>query len=325
MRKIVNKEHIEGRLYDFDLAEKQVQNTGSKFYGSSFIAGSIDIATDEAGLNIVQIHYVFVQPTTSTGKTNSTYTALKDIMTNGKTWIKDGVEAATLIKADPSFALNDFFTKNGTGDELTLVSAKRNQNGFISIAKSLNENEALRSTFEVDMLINGTTYIEANPEKNIDADYLIVKGAVFDYRDAIMPVEFIVKDPNGIKYFESLDASASNPTFTKVWGTISSSTIVTRKEEESAFGAPTVKEYTKTVREWVITGTSRPDAVYEIGDEKNGITEEEVKTALSNREIYLAGEKKKTEDYLAQRATGNTAAPATNATIAPATAGGFNF
>lgn len=325
MRKIVNKEHIEGRLYDFDLAEKQVQNTGSKFYGSSFIAGSVDIATDEAGLNIVQIHYVFVQPTTSTGKTNSTYTVLKDIMTSGKTWVKDGPEAATMVKADPAFTLNDFYTKSGASDELTLVSAKRNQGGFISIAKSLNENEALRSTFEVDMLINGTTYIEADPEKNIDADYLIIKGAVFDFRNAIMPVEFVVKDPNGIKYFESLDASASNPTFTKVWGTINSSTIVTRKEEESAFGAPTVKEYARTVREWIITGTSRPDAVYEIGDDKNGITAEEVKTALANREVYLAGEKKRTEDYLAQRAAGNATAPAANATVAPAAAGGFNF
>lgn len=324
MRKIVNKEHIEGRLYDFDLAEKQVQNTGSKFYGSNFIAGSVDIATDEAGLNIVQIHYVFVQPTTSTGKANSTYTALKEIMNSGKTWIKDGAEAATLVKADPSFALNDFYTKNGGSDELTLVSAKRNQGGFISIAKSLNDNEALRSTFEVDMLINGTTVISADPEKNIDADYLVVKGAVFDFRNAIMPVEFVVKDPNGIKYFEGLDATPANPTFTKVWGTINSSTIVTRKEEESAFGAPTVKEFTRTVREWIITGTSRPDAVYEIGDDKNGITEEEVKKALSDREIYLAGEKKRTEDYLAQKAAGNTA-PAANATVASAAAGGFNF
>ena len=105
--------------------------------------------------------------------------------------------------------------------------------------------------------------------------------------------------------------------------TINSSTIVTRKEEESAFGAPTVKEFTNTVREWIITGTSRPDAVYEIGDEKNGITGDEVKKALSDREIYLAEEKKRTEDYQAQKAAGT--APAGNATAATAAQGGFNF
>lgn len=322
MRKVVNKEHIEGRLYDFDLAEKQVQNTGSKFYGSSFIAGKVDIATDEAGLNVVTIHYVFVQPTTSAGKPNSTYNALKEIMNNGKTVVKDGAEAATMVKADPSFALNDFYTKNG-GEDLVLVSAKRNQGGFISIVKSLNADESKRSTFEVDMLINGTRYIDADPEKHIDADYLVVKGAVFDFRNTILPVEFTVKDPDGIKYFEGLEASPTNPTFTKVWGTINSSTIVTRKEEESAFGAPTVKEFTNTVREWIITGTSCPDAVYEIGDEKNGITVDEVKKALSDREIYLADEKKRTEEYQAQRAAGT--APAGNATAATAAQGGFNF
>lgn len=319
MRKVINKEHIEGRLYDFELAEKQVQNTSSKFYGSSFIAGKVDIATDEAGLNVVTVYYVFVQPTTSAGKPNSTYTALKNIMNEGKTVLKDGAEAATMVKADPAFAINDFYRDNGEKD-LTLVSAKRNQGGFISIVKSLNADESKRSTFEVDMLINGTRYVDADPEKHIDADYLVVKGAVFDFRNAIMPVEFVVKDPNGMKYFESLDASASNPTFTKVWGTINSSTIVTRKEEESAFGSPTVKEFTNTVREWIITGTSRPDAVYEIGDEKNGITVDEVKKALADREVYLASEKKRTEEYLAQKSSSSASTPATTAAQ-----GGFNF
>jgi hypothetical protein len=242
-------------------------------------------------------------------------------MTSGKTWVKDGPEAATMVKADPAFALNDFYTKSGASDELTLVSAKRNQGGFISIAKSLNENEALRSTFEVDMLINGTTYIEADPEKNIDADYLIIKGAVFDFRNAIMPVEFVVKDPNGIKYFESLDASASNPTFTKVWGTINSSTIVTRKEEESAFGEPSIKEYTRTIREWLVTGTSKPDLVYPIGDAEAGITVEDIKKAMADREVYLAGVKQRQDEYQASKNAGT----ASNVASAPAAVGGFNF
>jgi hypothetical protein len=320
MRNPINKEHIEGRVFDFDLTEKTVENAQSKFYGKNFISGTVDVATDDAGLNVVQIHYVFVQPQTSTGKTNSTYTALKEIMTNGKTVAKDGFENATMVKADPSLALNDFYTDR-TG-EWQLVSAKRNQGGFISIVKSLNTTEDKRSTFECDMLINGTTYVEADPEKNIDHDYLVIKGAVFAYNKAILPVEFTCEAPDGIKYFESLDASPANPTFTKVWGIISSETIVTRKEEASAFGAPTVKEFTKTVKKYLVTGTSNPDAAYATDDEKNGITEAEVKKALTDRETYLAEEKKRAEDYKAQRAS-NT--PAATATAAPAAAGGFNF
>ena len=42
MKKIINKVHVEGRVYDFDLAEKTVQNTESKFYGKPFIGGTIE-------------------------------------------------------------------------------------------------------------------------------------------------------------------------------------------------------------------------------------------------------------------------------------------
>lgn len=317
-----NKEHIEGRVYDFDLAERTVESTQSKYYGKNFISGTVDVATDDAGLNVVQIHYVFVQPTTSAGKANSTFNALKEIMTNGKTVVKDGFADATMVKADPSLALNDFYTDR-SGD-WQLVSAKRNQGGFISIVKSLNPVEDKRNTFECDMLINGTTYVEADSEKNIDKDYLVVKGAVFTYNKAILPVEFTCEMEAGIKYFESLDASPANPTFTKVWGTINSETIVTRKEEASAFGEPVVKEYAKTVKKFLITGTSEPEKVYVIGDEKNGITAEEVKKALADREVYLAGEKKRAEDYKASKASAGFAGGATIAT-ASAAAGGFNF
>jgi len=321
MRNPINKEHIEGRVYDFDLVEKTVENTESKYYGKNFISGSVDIATDDAGLNIVQVHYVFVQPTTSTGKANSTFNALKEIMTNGKTVLNDGIENATMVKADPSLAINDFYTDK-TGD-WQLVSAKRNQGGFISIVKSLNPAEDKRSTFECDMLINGTRYVEADPEKNIDKDYLVVKGAVFAYNKAILPVEFTCEDERGIKYFEGLDASPTNPTFTKVWGAIKSETIVTRKEEASEFGAPSVKEYTNTIKKYLITGTAASSNVYEIGDENNGITADEVKKALADREVYLAGEKKRAEDYKASK-TSSSAGGATIAT-ASAAAGGFNF
>ena len=153
---------------------------------------------------------------------------------------------------------------------------------------------------------------------------LIVKGAVFDFRNAILPVELVVHNKGGIKYFESLDASPKNLVFTKVWGKINSETIVDRREEESAFGEPAVKEFSRSVREWVITGTSKPDAVYEIGDEQNGITEEEIKKAMADREVYLAGVKKRADEYQASRNRGN-AGTSNVVAAAPAAQGGFAF
>lgn len=315
MRKAINKVKVEGRLYDVSKLElKKVQNKESSHYGEDFIGGSFDVATDNDGLNIVTVYITFMQPTYKTGKANTSFGVLKNLIENGKTVIKDGFDNATLVKVDASINLNDFYTdRNG---EEVLVSAKRVAGSFVSVVNKLSEENA-RSTFECDMLINGTEVVEADEERHIDKDFLRVKGAIFDFRGAIMPVEFIVKNEGGIKYFEGLDASPANPTFTKVWGQIHSENIINKVEEESAFGEPTVKEFSRTVREYIITGTSKPDAVYDIDSAENGITLEEVKKALADREVYLADVKKRQDEYNASKNSG--------AASAPASEGGFNF
>ena len=315
MRKVLNRERVEGRVYDHKLAIKKVQNSDSKNFGKEFIGGTLDVATDEVGLNIVTVYFTYVTETTSKGAKNDTYTALKNIIESGKTILADGFDAATMVKIDTALAINDFYTsRNG---EETLVSAKRNEGGFVHIVNKLSD-ESVRNTFEMDMLINGTRLVEADEERKIEADYLIVKGAVFNFREAILPVEFIVKNPSGIKYFESLDASQSNMIFTKVWGKINSETIKTIKTEESMFGEAKVTEYERSIKEWVITGTANEP--YEIGDEKNGITIEELKKALADREVYLADVKKRQDEYQASKVT-----PSVGNAGVTAAQGGFNF
>lgn len=318
MRKALNKIHVEGRVYDFTIAEK-VTGEGSKNPGTAYIGGTIDVATDDACLNVVQVNFTYVTETTAKGNKNATFTALKNIINNGKTVLKDGKDAATMVKIDSALALNDFYTdRNG---EETLVSAKRPNGGFVTIVSAIDPDESKRNTFECDMLINNVTHVDADPERNIEKDFVRIKGAVFDFRNAILPVEFVVKSDGGMKYFESLDASAQNLVFTKVWGKINSETIVRKVEEESAFGEPSVKEYTRTVKEWIVTGTSKPDSVYEIGDAENGITVDEIKKAMADREVYLADVKKRADDYKASKAAGTASSVAS----APASIGGFNF
>lgn len=321
MRKTVNKERIEGRLYDISqLTLKTVQNSESEHFGQEFISGSIDVATDEDCLNIVTVRFTFVQATYKSGKVNNTFGVLKNLIENGKTVLADGKDEASLVRIDAALGLNDFYTQRNGED--TLVSAKANMGSFVNTVSKLADEDT-RNTFEYDMLINGTKYVEADTERNIPEDYLVVKGAVFDFRNSILPVEFVVRNKGGIKYFESLDASPQNLVFTKVWGKINSETIVDRREEESAFGEPAVKEYSRTIREWVITGTSKPDAVYEVGDSENGITADEIKKAMADREVYLAGVKKRADEYQASRNSSNT--NGSTAAAAPAAQGGFTF
>ncbi len=313
MRKTINRTKIAGRVYEHNL-EVKVTGPTSKAPGTEYIRGDLNVATDEDCLNVVSVHFSYVTATTKKGQPNNTFAALMKIINEGKTVVIDGAENATIVKVDTALGVNDFPNREGE-----MVSAKRNEGGFVTIVNSLSNTDD-RNKFECDMYINGTRRVEADEEKNIPEDYLVVKGAVFDFRNALIPVEFVCRDKGGMSYFENLDASSSNPTFTKVWGLINSQTIVTRREEASAFGEPAIKEYSRTIREWTITGCN-PEP-YEIGDAENGITAEDMSKAVEDRNVHLAEVKKNAEDY---RARATAATPVTTQATAPASVGGFNF
>ena len=83
--KLTNKTHIEGYVYQHTL-EKKVSGPNSNNPGTEFISGNLDVLTDNAGVNVVTVHFSYVTATTKGGKTNSTYTALSDII-DGKVGI----------------------------------------------------------------------------------------------------------------------------------------------------------------------------------------------------------------------------------------------
>lgn len=323
MRKTINKEHVEGYIQEHSLEIKTVQNTESANYGKEFIRGSLDIATSDDGMNVVTVDFTYVQPTwpAKNGKperTNDTYVALKKIIDEGKTVVVDGIENATKVRIDTSLATNSFYT-NRNGEE-QLVEAKKNDGGFVHIVTGALAEEKARNTFEVDMLITGTKLVEADEERHISEDYLEISGYVFNFRNDIQPVILTCHNPGGINYFESLEASKSNPTFTKVWGNITSTNIVSQTTEESAWGEPVIKEYTRKKKEWVITGTAKEP--YELGDSEVGITGQELKDAEAARATLLAAEKERYDQYQAQKAAGNAGGVAVSAK--PSTSG-FDF
>lgn len=323
MRKTINKEHVEGYIQEHSLEIKTVQNTESANYGKEFIRGSLDIATSDDGMNVVTVDFTYVQPTwpAKNGKperTNDTYVALKKIIDEGKTVVVDGIENATKVRIDTSLATNSFYT-NRNGEE-QLVEAKKNDGGFVHIVTGALAEEKARNTFEVDMLITGTKLVEADEERHISEDYLEISGYVFNFRNDIQPVVLTCHNPGGINYFESLEASKSNPTFTKVWGNITSTNIVSQTTEESAWGEPVIKEYTRKKKEWVITGTAKEP--YELGDSEVGITGQELKDAEAARATLLAAEKERYDQYQAQKAAGNVGGAAVSAK--PSTSG-FDF
>lgn len=307
---MINQTHIEGVLYEHNL-EAKVSGDTSKNPGTPFIAGTIGIATDDAMTNVVTVHFTYVTEKFGSGKPNDTYTTLKNIIdgTFG-TYMKDGADKAIKLRVDSAIGLNEFYTdRNGTEE---LVSAKRNEGGFVHKVDVLDADEKVRNTFKADMIINNVNRIEADEEKKIP-EKVIVKGAIFNFRKDLLPVEFSATNPNAMDYFEGLGATQAEPVFTCVWGRQVSETVVRTITTESAFGEDEVREIKNTRKDFVITGASKDPYVW---DDESSITVAELNEAIQKREVDLAAMKKRSDEYKASKTS----------KIEPVAApGGFNF
>lgn len=317
MRKNMNSIKVEGYVYQSSGLKLRETGPNSKKPGTPFISGTLDIATDEEGMNIVSVNFTYVTDTYASGKPNNTFTTLKTIMENSdKTWLEGGKENAFKVRCDGSLGLNDFISSQDGSQ----ISVKRNEGSFVNIVNALNEDVDARSTFQADMLITNVTRKEATEDNNIDKDYVVVHGALFDFRNSILPMDLYVKNEAGMDYFESRGATASDPVYTKVWGKIISNNVKIEREEESAFGAPSVRVFERTNREWVITGTAV--VPYDFGDE-TVLTVDEVKEATKKREELWADIKKRNDEWQASRA--NPVTPTTSAPKAAVNNIPFNF
>lgn len=316
MKKIVNEAFVTGYVYNHDLKEK-VTGPTSKNPGTEFIQGTLNIATDNDCMNIVSIYYSYVTPVTKSGGPNNTYNVLKNIIDGKyKTVMDEGKENATIVRCDTSIALNEWFDARNND---ALVSVKRLEGGFIHVATDMPEDEAKRATFKADMVLTNVREVEADAEKGTPYK-VVIKGAIFNFRNALLPVEFTVVDERGIPYFLGLDVSNSNPVFTKVGGNIVSQTIVKTVTEESAFGDAMIKEVRSSYKDFLVNWAS-PEA-YAWDDESTMLASEFV-NAISEREVYLASEKQRTMEYRASKNAGATTKPTAGAVVTAK--GTYNF
>lgn len=306
---LINNTHIEGLLYEHKLEEK-VTGPQSKNPGTKYIAGTVDIATDDALTNIVSVHFSYVTPITAKGTANATYAILADIISGRHASIMgDGAEKAAKLRIDSAIALNEFYSDRNGKEEF--VSVKRNEGGFVHVVSgALNADEKARNTFETDIVITNVKHVDADAEKNLP-EKAIVSGAIFDFRKQLLPVDFSVVNANAIKYFEGLGAAKNNPIFTKVKGRQISETITKTITEESAFGEASVREVTSTKKDFVITWAQQTPYIF---DDEEYMTATELSQMIAERETTLAAIKQRNDEYKASKAQPATPAP-----------GGFNF
>lgn len=313
-KEMFNQTHIEGLVYDHKLVKK-VTGEQSKNPGTEFISGELQVATDFSmdengvlsgkGMNVVPIHFTYVTATTSKGNNNATFQALSKIMDEEQTIVKVGPSKATKVRCDSAIALNEWFTK--LTDEKP-NSIMRNEGGFVHIVNTISDDPNSHNKFKADMLITAVKDIEGDPDKGTK-DYVVIKGAIFDFRKALLPVEFVARSQDAITYFQNLDASNKHPVFTCVWGRQTSQVIKTESVTESAFGDDEVEVSSRTIREFRVTGANK--VPYEWDDEDT-ITAAELSQAMSDRELALATIKKRQEEYQKSKNAGTGSASAVN-------------
>lgn len=311
-QKLINTVRLEGYIYECKLEEK-VTGPQSKNPGTTFISGNLDIATDNELTNIVSVHYTYVTEKTAKGQTNRTFEVLKGII-DGKygNVMAVGKDKAAKVRIDTAIALNDFYNR-----ENELVSAKRNEGGFVQIVEKIAEGENDRNNFRADMVITNVRRIEADEEHNLP-EKMILHGCIFDFKKALLPVDFTILKPEAMDYFESLEPSQKNPVFTKIGGKQISQTIVRTYTEESAFGEDSVRTVTTNRKDWIINYAAKE--TYSFGtDEDCDMTPAFLAEAMQNREVYLATIKQRQEEYNASKGN-TTAAPMAAKSDSP-----FNF
>lgn len=298
MKKMINKSHIEGLLYESTLEEK-VSGAQAAKPGSKYISGKLSIEVEEDNVVTVEI---FENEITKAGAKNQKYDKLVSLV-GGNSIVSAGKDNAVCLKVDSALSLNDWYRPDGE-----LISTLRNFNGFINFI-SLGELNPSAS-FEVDMLI---TSITDDMSKTEDGTYepngaLKVKGLIFDFANRVMPVDLLVENEAGVKYFRDIEPN----TFTKVWGRQETQTNTVTKIEESAFGDDKVAEYTNTRKKFVITGTNKEPYMF---GEESVLTVDEVQSAIASRNVYLASKKADSE-----RAAQNKPGPAASVVKDPTTA-----
>lgn len=318
MKKMKNVVHAEGYLYEHEL-EMKVSGPTSKKPGTVFIRGTIGIATDEELKNIVEFHFTYVTAVTSSGKSNATFTVLKDIIEGRlKTAMEDGKDGAAKLRIDSAIGLNDFYTENN--GEWKLASPKRNEGGFVHVITD-GINDSSRNYFTIDMVITRATRIEEDEERKLP-ERMTIGGVCFDFRGQILPIELVVYNTKAMDYFEGCEISNQNPLCTEISGNQINTTIVKEIREENAFGDDIVRESTSTRKEYVLTRSAK--VPYE-WDSEDFITAEKLAELVSERETYLAGVKQKAIEWKEQKA--NQAPVVASAVAKPtaSTSGGFNF
>ena len=279
LREADNKVFVEGTVSEVNFEIKQVD-------GKEAITGDIVIQLNDDSICTVD---VFSYKFKKDGNENTVFKGLSTVMNEYKSIAKFGKEEADKVRiSGAKLVVNDYYNSSGE-----LKSIVKMQTNFVNRMKQGEELNP-KAEFEVEVFIH-----KINDELNKDNELTgnkIISGLVPVYDGKIVPMDFIVKDPELVQGIESLYEPGQT---VKLYGDVNISITTTKTIIPVAIGKPKEAINTLTTRELIITGGSEPY----IEDDANVFNVETVKNAMAVRTEMLEELKNKKDTPKGKKAS----------------------
>jgi len=263
LREADNKVFVEGTVSEINFEIKEID-------GKEAIMGDIVIQLDDDSICTVDIFsYKFKKD----GNENTIFKGLSTVMNEYKSIAKFGKEEADKVRiSGAKLIVNDYYNNTGV-----LKSDIKIQTSFINRMKQGEELNP-KAEFEVELFIHK---INDEIDKNNElTGNKIISGLVPVYDGKIVPMDFIVKDPELVQGIESLYEPGQT---IKLYGDVNISITTTKTIVPVAIGKPKEIINTITTRELIVTGGSEPYAE----DDANTFNIETIKNAMAVRTEFL--------------------------------------
>lgn len=263
LREADNKVFVEGTVSEINFEIKEID-------GKEAIMGDIVIQLDDDSICTVD---VFSYKFKKDGNENTIFKGLSTVMNEYKSIAKFGKEEADKVRiSGAKLIVNDYYNNAGV-----LKSDIKIQTSFINRMKQGEELNP-KAEFEVELFIHK---INDEIDKNNElTGNKIISGLVPVYDGKIVPMDFIVKDPELVQGIESLYEPGQT---IKLYGDVNISITTTKTIVPVAIGKPKEIINTITTRELIVTGGSEPYAE----DDANTFNIETVKNAMAVRTEFL--------------------------------------
>ena len=280
LKQAENSVKIEGILSEIDLKTGTTNKNGKTI---EYIGGSIKVRVtqmingQEVDLEIPV--YMFSNKLTNAGGPNPAYESINRVMTEYTSIAAGGIEAADRVRiTNGNIRMNEYYNQNGSLNSYPRINAS-----FVTKITDLTK-------FNPEASFSAVFVIAAmGPETDREGVALEnrfkIRGILPQYGGKVDVVDFYATNPNVI---DAVSSYWSEKDTVKINGKLNFTSTVEEKMVEVDFGEPRMERRTVSVSELIITGGTQTPL-----DGEFAYDEDEIATALQERQAYLATLKEK--------------------------------